>query len=75
MFDDHLLDRPRGRTRESLPLFYYKKTRTNGEIEELSIGSALVSLFKWVFIAWVTLGTFGDTEPRLLLRLLLRLLP
>jgi hypothetical protein len=75
MFDEHLLHRPKDRTSESLPLFYHKKIRTNGEIEELSLGPSLVSLFKWVLITWAMLATFGDTESRLLLRLLLRLLP
>jgi hypothetical protein len=75
MFDDDLPHRPKGRTSESLPLFYRKKIRANGEIEELSLGPSLVSLFKWVFITWAILATLGDTESRLLLRLLLRLLP
>ncbi len=74
MFDDHLAHRSKGRTGESQPLFYHKKIRTNGEIEELSLGPSLVSLFKWIFVTWAILATFGDTESRLLLRLLLRLL-
>jgi hypothetical protein len=75
MFGDELPHHPKGRTSESLPLFYRKKIRTNGEIEELSLGPSLVSLFKWVLITWAILATLGDTESRLLLRLLLRLLP
>jgi hypothetical protein len=75
MFDDHLVDRPKGRTSESLPLFYRKKIRANGEIEELSLGPSLVSLFKWVFIAGAIAATFRDAESKLLLKLLLRLLP
>ena len=74
MFDGHPAHHPRARISESQPLFYRKKIRTNGEIEELSLGPSLVSLFKWIFVTWAILATFGDTESRLLLRLLVRLL-
>jgi hypothetical protein len=46
MSDDLLAHRPKGWTSESQPLFYHKKIRTNGEVEELSLGPSLVSLFK-----------------------------
>jgi len=75
MFDDGLPYGPKGGATEGLPLFYRKKIRTNGEIEEFSVGPSLVSLFKWIFVILAVLATFGDTESRLLLRLLLRLLP
>jgi len=75
MFDGHLLNRPKSRPSESMPLFYRKKIRANGEVEELSLGPSLVSLFKWVVIAGAILATFRNTESKLLLKLLLRLLP
>lgn len=77
MTDDHLQRRPPRRLSDTLPLFYWKKTRAGGESNEISVGPCAVCIVRWTFglIAVVMAVIFGGAQPTLFFRLLFRLLP
>jgi hypothetical protein len=77
MTDDHPEKRTWGRPSETLPLFYRKKTRPNGESDEISVGPCAVRIVRWIcaLIAIAMVVMMGEASSTLLLKFLLRLVP
>lgn len=61
----------------AVPLFYRRRTRANGETEEVSIGPSIVWIFRWIVvaIALALVMMSGSASPSALLRALLSLAP
>ena len=60
----------------ALPLFYRKKTRSNGESDEISFGPCAVSIVRWLIILIIMiLLVLAGARPTVLLHYLLGFLP
>ncbi len=75
--DEHSQWRSRWRAREVLPLYYRKRTRSNGQSDEVSLGPCAVCLFRWAIVLILGIGliALGDEGRSFLVRIFLRILP
>jgi hypothetical protein len=76
MLDDYPVRSSHGRPIEALPLFYRKRTKANGEIDEVSLGPSVMRVFRWIaLVIAAALLAFGPADSSMLLKLLLKLFP